>query len=415
MKRLKVLISAYTCSPYKGSEPGVGWNFVYGISKYHEVHVIVERKKWKKDIEKFIKENPGLEKNIKFYFIKKKRNKFLRKIWPPSYYWFYKRWQKEAFKLAVELNKKENFDLTHHLTMVGFREPGYLWQINSPFVWGPIGGLEITPWRFLTSMGLKGFIYFAGRNILNLLQKKTLKRPKNAAQRKRNMLIAATPGNANEIEKLWGKRSQIICEVGQVNQSKTFKLSHRKTNMLRIVWSGVHEPHKNLGLLLKALSKSKAEYELHIMGKGTETRKWKKLSVKLGISNKCKWHGWLEREKSFSVFNESHLFCITSLKDLTSTVTLEALSFGLPIICLDHCGFSEVVNESCGVKIPLTTPRQVIVDFSNAIERLYYDEELRFTLAKGAIKRANDFSWEKKIEEINNIYFSLLNNSNEQK
>ena len=147
--KLKILISSYTCSPYRGSEPGVGWNFVKGLSKFHEVHVIVEKKKWKKDINNYLNENPRLNENLKFYFLIKKRNKILRKLWPPSYYWFYKKWQKQAYKLGVELNEKENFDIIHQLTMVGYREPGYLWKIDKPFVWGPIGGLEITPWRFL--------------------------------------------------------------------------------------------------------------------------------------------------------------------------------------------------------------------------------------------------------------------------
>ena len=37
---MKIFISAYTCEPYKGSEPGIGWSFVNELSKYHEVHVL---------------------------------------------------------------------------------------------------------------------------------------------------------------------------------------------------------------------------------------------------------------------------------------------------------------------------------------------------------------------------------------
>ncbi len=38
--RLKVLLSAYSCIPNLGSEPGVGWNNVLEISKRHEVWAI---------------------------------------------------------------------------------------------------------------------------------------------------------------------------------------------------------------------------------------------------------------------------------------------------------------------------------------------------------------------------------------
>src|SRR4030042_6826220 len=40
MRRLKILVSAYACEPDKGSEPGVGWNWVKQIARFHEVWVI---------------------------------------------------------------------------------------------------------------------------------------------------------------------------------------------------------------------------------------------------------------------------------------------------------------------------------------------------------------------------------------
>ena len=80
MRKLKILVSAYACSPNHGSEPGMGWNFVIGLSKYHELHVITEKRKWEVPINAFLKENPDIAQNLKFYFIDKKRNKKLRKI-----------------------------------------------------------------------------------------------------------------------------------------------------------------------------------------------------------------------------------------------------------------------------------------------------------------------------------------------
>jgi glycosyltransferase involved in cell wall biosynthesis len=138
------------------------------------------------------------------------------------------------------------------------------------------------------------------------------------------------------------------------------------------------------------------------------TNKWRKIALELEINSQCEWYGWLERKKAISIMNTGDVFCITSIKDLTSTVTLEALSFGLPIVCLDHCGFAHVVTEKCGLKIPVNTPREAATNFRVALEKLYHDEPLRQELSKGAIKRAADFSWKKKIEELNAIYSSLL-------
>ena len=39
---LKVLISAYACSPEWGSEVGMGWNWVCQLARHCELHVITE-------------------------------------------------------------------------------------------------------------------------------------------------------------------------------------------------------------------------------------------------------------------------------------------------------------------------------------------------------------------------------------
>jgi len=407
-KSLKILISAYACSPHEGSEPGMGWNFVKELSSFHKLHVIVEKRKWEHHIKNYLEKNPILSDNVTFYFIDKKRNKFLRKIWPPSYYWFYKKWQKEAFELALQLDHKENFDLVHQLNMVGYREPGYLWKMNKPFVWGPVGGLENSPWRFLPSLGFKGFIFYCARNIINLWQRIFLIRPKKAAKRSNSTLISATPNTLKLAKSIWGKDSQVICEIGYIENENIEFNSRTDKEPLKITWSGLHTPRKNLPLLLKALEKVNFRFELHILGDGKLNSNWKNLAKKLKLNESCVWYGWVDKELVNQVYSSTHVLCITSISDLTSTVTLEALSMGLPVICLDHCGFSHVVNNSCGIKINVSTPNKAATDFSKALIKINEDENFRQNLCQGALLRCKDFSWGSKINKLNSIYNDLL-------
>ena len=201
MSKRKILISAYACSPYHGSEPGVGWNYIYNMSNDFEIHVIVEKVKWEKEILKFKAENCDELKNIYFYFIPKKRNKILRKIWPPSYYWFYNNWQKKAFKLAGKLESIHNFDIMHQLNMVTFREPGYFYKFGKPFVWGPIGGLENAPFSYLTALGLKPLVYFGIKNIINYFDRIFIIKNRKVFRNNNVSLISATKGNSDLIEK----------------------------------------------------------------------------------------------------------------------------------------------------------------------------------------------------------------------
>lgn len=214
--RKKVLVSVYACSPYRGSEPGMGWNYLKLIAERNEVWTIVEEEKWRKDIEKYLNEHPEEMKSVRWTFIHKPRARFLRKIWPPSYYWFYRIWQWRAYKKALEFHKEVKFDIVHQLNMVGFREPGYLWKMDVPFVWGPVGGLGYTDIRLFPLLGFAGSLEFSARNIINWLQCHLMLRPKFAARKaaKSKGLFAATDENRMLAKSLWGVEANVLCEIG---------------------------------------------------------------------------------------------------------------------------------------------------------------------------------------------------------
>lgn len=408
--RLKILISAYTCSPYRGSEFGVGWGFVAALARDHDLWVIVEEEKCRADLERYLAEQPEFGQQVRFYFLQKQRNRWLRKLWPPSYYWYYRSWHQDAYRLAQQLHQHVNFDLAHQLTMVGFREPGYLWQLGIPFVWGPVGGMGLFPWRFLPTVGLYGAIYYLGYNLFNALHQRFLTRPKQAAQIAAagpvTGLIAATPEIRTGAARYWECSSIVLTEVG-LPRDPASQIQHRVAGEpLRLVWSGQHTPRKALNLGLSALNRLPADmdWQLDILGQGERTAAWQRLAEQLGISERCRFRGWVPREQALALMQSAHGMLITSLRDLTSTVTVEALALGLPIICLDHCGFAEVVNETCGIKIPVTTPNAVIAGLAQAIEQLARDESYRQTLARGALVRAQDFNWEEKARVVERIY-----------
>jgi glycosyltransferase involved in cell wall biosynthesis len=403
---MKILINCYACSPYKGSEPGMGWNFIKSLCRLHELHIITESK-FQQDLNQYFEEHPEEKPFYHFYFIEKERHKKLRKIWPPSYYWFYKAWQKKALILAKTLDQKENFDVIHQLNMVGYREPGCFYKLNKPLVWGPIGGMCISPWCLLPSTGIYGTLYYGFRNLINIYQMHFKTRVRSFAKSS-SAIISATQDNHDGILKRWGKESIIIPEVGMLEDKQKKQISPRSNNILKIAWSGQHTPGKALNLLLEAISISnlKDNIELHVIGQGKYTLRWKRLAKRYHLNNII-WHGWVKREEAISIMKECNLFCITSIADLTSTVLLEALSYGLPVIALNHCGFSNVITIDCGIKIDIHSKKQVVNDFAQAIKTIYNNEEWRIQMSQNALKRASDFTWEEKATQIDNIYHQI--------
>ena len=410
MPRLRVLISAYACSPYQGSEPAVGWGFVQELATCHDLWVVVEEVKFRADIERYLKEHPEFPTSVRFLFIRKRRNRWLRKIWPPSYYRYYRKWHEDAFVLARNLHAEVGFDIAHQLTMVGFREPGFLWKLGIPFVWGPVGGMGVFPWRFLRIIGFQSAIYYLGYNLVNIVQMRFLQRPQLAARAAGVGLITATPENQLGALRFWNCNSILLNEVGlpAANLSKEIR---RRTpgEPLRIVWAGLLIPRKALNLGLSALNLLHGrQWELHILGNGPRIDAWKLLADQLGLLDRCHFHGWVGRDDALNIMSTAHVMLITSLRDLSSTVTIEALAAGLPIVCLDHCGFADVVDDSCGIKVPVTTPDETINGIACALERLGSNEDLRYQLATGALCRAERYSWSRKCKIVEALYGRVL-------
>lgn len=406
----KILAIAYACSPYQGSEAGVGWGWVQMIGRNHEV-IVITATRYRQDIERYCVENGPLQ-NVKFHYIRHEWSRTLDRLFPPYYLVTYNRWLKEAYKLACQLVADQSLKLCHLITYVGFRHPGEFYKLDCPFIWGPIGGLENTPWRLLPAMGTGGAFYYAMRNINNSLDKRFLNGPKAAMKKaaKHGAVIAATSSIQREIRRWYGVESSVICEIGTQEHVQAEINKRNNEEPLRICWSGEHLPGKALPLLFAALKRmsSETKWNLDILGDGHCGKRWTELAQDMGFNDRCTWHGKIPREDALNVMGDSHLFVITSLKDLTSSVLLEALSLGVPVICPAHCGFSDVVDESCGVKIPVGDADQMSKAFLDTITMLAQDEKQRRALSCGALVRAKKYSWDNKSTQLEEIYQQVL-------
>ncbi|RLL35848.1 glycosyltransferase [Acinetobacter cumulans] len=404
---MHILISAYACSPSKGSEPGVGWGFLFEISKYHKVTVITEKYEFESEIKNWLKENSDYLKNVDFHFIPRKTIKVLEKIYPPSYYWTYQKWQYDVFnyiKSHIDLSK---VDIIHQLTMVGFREPGYLWKLNKPFIWGPVGALSYFPLKLLPALNLKGKITYLVYNFLQFFDLNFKKRPKQAALYA-HKIIAATAQDQLEIKKVYDRDSTLIEEVGlplDLYEFSSQNLLRRTEEPLKIVWSGLIIHRKALSIALHALAKldPNKKWQFHIIGEGPLKDEMITLAKELNIYQNCIFHGWIPRHENLEIMKKSHLMLITSLRDLTSTVTIEAMGCGLPIICFDHCGFSGVVNNSSGIKVPIDSYHVSINNFTSAISKMF-NEDYRYNLSEGAVLNSKKYTWKNKVSVLNEIY-----------
>lgn len=408
---LKILISAYACSPIRGSEPGVGWGFVRALARNHELWVITELG-FRSEIDSFLDKQNGL-RNVRFYYLKRDRNRIIEKLWPPSYYTTYRAWHEKAFCLARELHQLVTFDIVHQLTMVGYREPGYLWKLGVPFVWGPVGGIGCLPWRFIFSLGAYGGLYYFFYNCINAYQIRFYRRPYTAAKKAKGGLIAINKENQEGFQKHYRLPCSVCFPVGPPHNRNIEVARRGKDESLRIVWIGLHQPGKalNLGLLALAMLPKQLRWELLVIGDGRERKRWERQALRLGISGRILFTGQLSRQATLDSLRLSHVHLLTSLREGTPTVVVEAFACGVPTVCFDVSGMQDMVDHTCGVKVAVTSPNKTILGMAKAIEKLYSDEQGRVTLALGALERTNEFDWAKKVKVLNQIYVNAKHRS----
>ena len=404
--RLKVLVGAYACSPSKGSEEGVGWGWVQAISKYHDLW-IVTGDQCRDDIEAELKKTPALRERLRFHYIHRTRHLSLERLWPPSHFITYKRWQKKAFELSSVLHEKVCFDIIHQLTYVGFRVPGILWKLGVPFVWGPIGGLEQTKWGLIPSLGLRGGLYFAARNLLNDWDRRLARLPKQAFMAADGGIIAATTGIQKEIMRFYGRESSVISEIGLPPVTQKETAQRLPAEALTLLWCGNHIPGKALQFLLSALQTlpTGLNWRLNILGDGPCATEWRMFAQSIGVDNRCNWMGRVSRDKVLEQMQNAHALVVTSVHDLTSTVIVEALANGLPVICPDHCGFTDAVTPECGIRVGSSSRRKIVAGLRDAIVQMN-DESARRRLALGALAQSHRYKWDKKARTVSDIYYA---------
>lgn len=419
---LKILINSYTCCPNMGSEQGMGWNWIVHLAKHCELFVITEGE-YKNQIEEWITvpEHVDMARNIHFHFnpVTKRIRKMCWRQGDWRFYKYYKDWQKRTAELARDICSSKHIDILHQLNMIGFREPGYLWQVSRetgiPFVWGPIGGLKQFPIAYVQGGTLIMGIFLRLKNFLNIWQLKHDKRVDNAFKQA-SLLISSIPDSYQAIKTYKGRESVVIPETGtfiQMKQSNTLKRFHKE--VFTILWVGKFDFRKRLDIALNAtaLASKSANVVLKVFGTGSEKQRTKGISIvkRLGIEDKIEWMGNLPNEQVKKAMGQADLFFFSSVDEDTSTVVLEAISNQLPVLCFNTCGMSAIVNDDVGIKIPLTTPDESEKEFAEKILYLYHHRNVLETMSENCRLQALELSWDAKAERMANLYDEVIRNN----
>ena len=407
---------AYECSPFRGSEWAVGWGRLLQSARAFETHVITSEANYQA-LEQARTEQL-LPQNVRFYTpapdatLRAMERK--QKLFDYNYA-AYRHWQQLAYALAVQLHAVEGFAAVHQVNVCTFREPGYTWKLGIPFVWGPMGGSQNLPWRFLPMLPWKEAAKEFIRGAVNALSLRHKRRVRSAAA-KAALVIGANSTNQQDFQQAWGRKVELLLEAGltQVAEPNRARFAKRAAVTqagsvqapLKILWSGQLQTRKALPILLRALAALDADvtFELRVLGDGPMAAAWMAEARRLGLEGRVFFLGRLAFAEAVAQMKWAELFCFTSLRDTSGNVVLEALAAGVPVVCFDHQGAGDMVSAESGIKIEVTSPQQAVEDWTAAVALCARDGERLLQLSEGATQQARLFLWERNGDWMNAAY-----------
>lgn len=406
MTKIKnVIVSAYACEPNKGSEPGIGWNWVIELARLgYQVNVIT-RLNNKDSIEEGLEKLEPLKNLIFYYYDLPKWLRVLKKG-PFGIYFYYFFWQIGIISLAKKINDSKSIDLVHHITFGVFRQPSFLWKLNKPFVFGPVGGAEMTPHILLKSLPFREYIKELVRVFVNHVYR--LSPILNKMYKKTDVILCKTEDTLKFISSNYSHKKFVEMDIGTTGVNKTStKIDNEKLKVLYVGrflgWKGIH-------LSIDAINKANNEDELidfTLIGRGP-LKSYLQSKVK---SKSIKFINWVTQEELFNYYSSFDCFLFPSFHDSSGSVILEAYSFGLPVISLNIGGPNKLVDKTSGFKIDVTnkTGDQISTEIANLLIEINNNKEMLKPLKEEAFKKAEYYKWSNIVKRSYNLIESKLN------
>ena len=402
---MKLLLSAYACNPYKGSEHSVGWKWVESLQNKNIDLYVLTRLKHKEDIERFISSIPLVKTEFIYYdcprwltFWKKNRR---------GIHLYYLLWQLLSYFKLKKLYKNKRFDLIHHVTFATIRLPSFLTSssLGSEFIFGPVGGGERAPLRMIFDTSAKNIFYELGRIISNLL---VLVDPLMLSVfRRSNKIYVTTQETKGVVPSRYHHKVEVLPAIS-IDSKKMF-INRKLKDTLKLLYVGQLNHIKAVDVLLLAVKQIRDVIDLKftVVGSGPELENLKKISKNKGIEDIVFWEGWKDRSELESFYMKSDIFITSSIHDSGGLNILEAMSYSLPVVALDVGGPSDIIGEKYGILIEpgKKNKTQIAFEFGSAIKKIYLDPKYYTELSIASYERVKKYSSKYKKQQI---YGSLI-------
>ena len=176
-----------------------------------------------------------------------------------------------------------------------------------------------------------------------------------------------------------------------------------------LLYAGNIKPHKNVDRVIEAFARLKKRgfEQLKLLIIGDEISKSPQLRRAVHrhqLHKHVRFLGFVPDATLAVLYRLADVFVFPSLYEGFGLPPLEAMASGTPVVTSNVSSLPEVVGDAA----LLIDPRDSEA-IAGAVERILTDEGLRRSLAQKGLARAHEFSWERSVRRIRDVYLEVGN------
>jgi glycosyltransferase involved in cell wall biosynthesis len=176
-----------------------------------------------------------------------------------------------------------------------------------------------------------------------------------------------------------------------------------------VLYAGNIKPHKNLERLIEAFYMLRQDPDLthvKLLIIGDEISKYATLRRavhRYKLHKHVRFFGFVPDKTLAVLYRLARVFVFPSLYEGFGFPPLEAMASGTPVITSNVSSLPEVVGDAALLIDPLDAAA-----IAQAMRRVLMDSELREELRQRGLRRVKEFSWERSVRRVREIYDEVL-------
>lgn len=398
----KIFVSAFSCMPHMGSEPGVGWHWIMEMSKYFELWVLVHKEPVD-DIEKYVTEQ-GIDNKIHFIYFDIPGNSLFFKNgkfrWVRTYYMI---WTALANRIVKRTMKENGIKIFHNLTFGNAIWPVSKFGQKQFFIWGPIGGVETIPADYSCHYNTKSrIIEWVRRTMVKTLRWNLgfNRRCKNA-----DLMLCKTEAMRMAIPEKYRHKAVLFTDVAVEPQTSTPQMEKAENKVLQYISVGRLDAWRGFDVLIESFGEALQVYpnmKLSILGDGADRKRLESIIEKNQLNNSVFLLGNVSIAEYNRIISTCDVVVNSCLKEGAVTVSFDSMRYGKPLICVDSGGFTRYFSNDYAIVLPQQSRANLIQSMKKAILNLT-DTNLRHSMGELAQNAGNQFVWKVKGQQIKEI------------